>query len=105
LPVGVPLLVIFLGQSLAKEQFLLAWLAVTASFLCSALRLILTNRRQRRTAEELLTSEKALRQSEHMLSTAFRNSPDAFSISPYPNGPYLEVNDGFTRLTGYTREE
>ena len=105
LPVVIPLLVIFQGQSFAKEQFLLAWLAVTASFLCSALRHILTNRRQRQTAEGLLAAEKALRQSEHMLSTAFRNSPDAFSISPYPNGPYLEVNDGFTRLTGYTREE
>ena len=105
LPVATPLIVILMGRSIAREQLLFAWIAVTASVLCASIRLILTNRRQRRVADNLLETERALRSSEEILATAFFNSPDAFSINPFPNGPYLEVNDGFTRLTGYTREE
>jgi len=104
-PVAIPLLVIFMGRAIAREQVVLAWLAVAASVVCSSVRLILTNRKQRRISDNLLSTEKALRSSEQVLSTAFRNSPDAFSINPFPNGPYLEVNEGFTRLTGYTRDQ
>lgn len=105
LPIGTPLIVIFMGRAIAREQLLFAWLAITASVLCSSIRLILTNRRQRRVADSLLQTERALRSSEEVLATAFFNSPDAFSINVFSNGPYLEVNDGFARLTGYTREE
>ena len=105
LPIAIPLLVIFMGRAIAQEQLFLAWFAVTASVVCSSVRLILTNRKQRRISDNLLNTEKALRTSEQVLSTAFRNSPDAFSINPFPNGPYLEVNDGYARLTGYAREE
>jgi PAS domain S-box-containing protein len=105
LPVAIPLLVIFMGRRIAKEQVVIAWLAVTTSFLCAALRLILTNRRQRAISEELLGTEKALHRSEHMFASAFRSSPDSFSINVFPDGPYLDVNEGFTRLTGYSREE
>jgi PAS domain S-box-containing protein len=105
LPVAIPLIVILMGRAIAREQLLFAWLAIAASVLCSSIRLILTNRRQRRIADNLLTTERALRSSEEILSTAFRNSPDAFSINPFPNGQYLEINDGFTRLTGFSRED
>jgi PAS domain S-box-containing protein len=105
LPIGIPLLVIFMGRRIAREQLLIAWLAMAASFLCSALRLILTNRKQQRISKELQSTALALRRSEHMFTSAFRWSPDSFSINVYPSGPYLEVNEGFTRLTGYSREE
>ena len=105
LPVGLPLFVILMARAISREQFLLGWLTVIASVVCSSVRLILTNRRQRVVAAELLSAEKALRRSEQMLSTAFRSSPDSFSINVFPNGPYLELNEGFTRLTGYTRDE
>src|SRR5207249_4055077 len=49
--------------------------------------------------------EQALLRSEHMFSTAFRLSPDAVGISAIPGGEFLEVNDSFTRLTGYTHDE
>jgi PAS domain S-box-containing protein len=104
-PVVIPLLVLFMGRNLARDQFALAWLAISATFLCSAVRLILTNRKQRSVSEELLVTERALAHSEHLLSSAFRSSPDGFAINVFPDGPYLDVNDGFTRLTGYTREE
>ena len=105
LPVAIPLLVIFMGRAIAREQLSLAWLAVTASVVCSSTRLILTNRRQRRISNQLLDTEKALRSSERMFASAFRSSPDSMSINVFPDGPYLDVNDGFTRLTGYTRAE
>lgn len=104
-PVVIPLLVLFMGRNLAGDQFALAWLAIVASFICSAVRLILTNRKQRRVSLELLETERALAHSERLLSSAFRSSPDGFAINVFPDGPYLDVNDGFTRLTGYTREE
>jgi PAS domain S-box-containing protein len=105
LPAGIPLLVLLMGRRIAKEQFLIAWVAITASFLCSALRLILTNRKQQRISRELHATELALRRSEHIFASAFRWSPDSFSINVFPNGPYLDVNEGFTRLTGHSREE
>ena len=104
-PVVIPLLVLFMGRAIAVDQVALAWIAVSGSFLCSAVRLILTNRKQRRVSEELLQTERALVHSEHLLSSAFRSSPDGFAINVFPDGPYLDVNEGFTRLTGYSREE
>jgi len=105
LPILIPLLVIFMGHRIAREQLTIAWLAIVASFLCAAVRLILTNRRQVRMTDHLLEAERALSRSKQLLSTAFRASPDGFSINIFPDGPFLDVNDGFTRLTGYTREE
>ena len=105
LPTTLPLLVIFMCYAIAREHFLLAWLAVTASVLASAIRLILTNQQQQQIAYHLLETEKALHRTEQTLSSAFRSSPDSFSINPFPNGPYLEVNDGFAALTGYSRED
>jgi PAS domain S-box-containing protein len=104
-PVVIPLLVLIMGRALARDQFALAWIAIVASFVCSAVRLILTNRKQRRISQELLETERALAHSEHLLSSAFRSSPDGFSINIFPDGPYVDVNDGFTRLTGYSRDE
>jgi PAS domain S-box-containing protein len=105
LPVTIPLLVIFMARAIAREQALFAWFSVAASILCSSIGLVLSNRRQHRISENLLSTERALRSSEEVLSVAFRNSPDAFSINPFPDGPYIEINDGYTRLTGYSREE
>jgi len=105
LPIALPLLVIFMCYAIAREHFLLAWLAVTASVTDSAVRLILTNQQQQQIAHSLLETEKALRRTERTLSSAFRSSPDAFSINPFPNGPYFEINEGFSTLTGYSRED
>jgi PAS domain S-box-containing protein len=50
-------------------------------------------------------TEEALRESEEKFSKAFRASPDAISINTLKDGTFLEVNDNFTRVSGYTREE
>ncbi|MFO2465713.1 PAS domain S-box protein [Pseudomonas sp. 15FMM2] len=50
-------------------------------------------------------SEAALKASEEKFAKAFHSSPDAVSITERDTGRYLEVNDGFCRLTGYQAEE
>ena len=55
--------------------------------------------------EERQRTEKALRESEEKFSKAFRSSPDAIAITTIKDGRFIEVNDSYPRLTGYTREE
>ena len=50
-------------------------------------------------------AEKALRASEEKFAKAFRSSPTFLSISTVADGRYVEVNEGFLRGTGRTREE
>ncbi len=105
LPVGIPLLVLIMGWRISTEEFTIAWLAVAASFVVFATRLILINEQQRRMADDLLRTGKNLLRSENMFSSAFRLSPDPVGISLVPEGRFVEVNDSFTRFTGHTREQ
>ena len=105
LPVCIPLLVLFMGKQIAHEQTTIAWLAITGAFCLSAARLVLTNERQRRIADDLRKTEIALLHSSEMFAAAFHSSPDAISISLMPEGRYITVNDSFLQLTGYAREE
>jgi len=50
-------------------------------------------------------AEAALKSSEEKFAKAFHSSPDAITISERDSGRYLEVNDGFCRLTGYSGSE
>lgn len=51
-----------------------------------------------------LELERSLIESEEKYKTAFYTSPDSVTISRI-NGEYADVNDGFIRLTGYSRED
>jgi len=50
-------------------------------------------------------AEAALKASEEKFAKAFHSSPDAITITERESGRYLEVNDGFCRLTGYSAGE
>jgi PAS domain-containing protein len=50
-------------------------------------------------------AEAALKASEEKFAKAFHSSPDAITITERDSGRYLEVNDGFCRLTGYSADE
>ena len=53
---------------------------------------------------ERLRMEEALRASEERFAKAFQASPAAITVSTLDEGRYVDVNDAFLRLTGYTRE-
>jgi PAS domain S-box-containing protein len=52
----------------------------------------------------LVKVEEALRESEEKFSKAFRASPDCMAITTLEEGKYIEINDAYTRVTGYTRD-
>lgn len=50
-------------------------------------------------------SENNLRESEDKFSLTFNFSPDAVSINRLEDGLYVDINEGFTRITGFGRDE
>ncbi len=50
-------------------------------------------------------AERALRLSEEKFSTFFRSSPDWIAISTPEEGRFIDVNDAFLEITGFSREE
>ena len=49
--------------------------------------------------------EEALLLSEEKFADAFKISPDSLSINRFSDGVFVDVNDGFTRITGYSARE
>jgi len=49
--------------------------------------------------------ENALRVSEEKFAKSFQSSPDAITISLITTAKYIDVNDGFCKMSGYTRAE
>ncbi len=54
---------------------------------------------------QLLETNNALKESETRFSKTFHNLPDSITITRTSDGLYREVNDGFCRITGYSRSE
>jgi PAS domain S-box-containing protein len=50
-------------------------------------------------------NEEALRRSEEKFSRVFHTTPDSITITTLRNGKYVDVNEGFTTMTGYRPEE
>jgi PAS domain S-box-containing protein len=61
--------------------------------------------RARSELAERKEAEVALRKSEEKFSKAFRASPDGLAISELETGRYIDVNEGYCRLYGHTREQ
>jgi len=49
--------------------------------------------------------ERELRTSEHKFAKAFRANPVCMAIVTVEDGRYIDVNEGYERLTGYTRDD
>ncbi len=58
-----------------------------------------------RLLKELQQQQKGLRESEERYRTAFQTIPDAINITRLSDGRYLEANNGFTRMFGWSRDE
>ncbi len=50
-------------------------------------------------------AETKLRESEEKFRLAFHTNPDSINLNRASDGRYLDINEGFIRLMGYTREE
>ncbi len=46
-----------------------------------------------------------LKESEEKFKLAFLTSPDSVNINRLEDGMYIDINDSFTEITGYTKEE
>lgn len=53
----------------------------------------------------LKVAQRDLRYSEDKFAKAFHSSPDAILITRVEDGEIVDVNDGFTEMTGFAREE
>ncbi len=60
---------------------------------------------EKKLRDEKRLADQALRISEDKFSKAFHISPDAIAILELEESRYIEINDGFTRLTGFTPED
>ena len=49
--------------------------------------------------------EEALKTSEERFRLAFLTSPDSININRMEDGLYVDINEGFTTISGYTRED
>lgn len=58
-----------------------------------------------RNISQVKETQEQLRVSEEKFAKAFHASPDGMLISRIRDGRLVEVNQGFTRITGYRREE
>ncbi|WP_050586069.1 MULTISPECIES: EAL domain-containing protein [Pseudomonas syringae group] len=53
----------------------------------------------------LKQAQQQLQLSEEMFAKAFHASPDGLSITRIHDGMILEINEGFSRITGYTEQQ
>lgn len=58
-----------------------------------------------REREKRQIAESTLRVSEEKFAKAFHTSPDAININRASDGLFIDINMGFTNLTGYTMED
>lgn len=79
----------------SDEVNLLRDLAANLAYGIKSLRLAGDNRR----------ALEWLRESEERMSKAFNASPDVIAISSLAEGRFISVNEAFTRVSGYLREE
>ncbi|MDJ0784060.1 MAG: PAS domain S-box protein [Desulfosarcinaceae bacterium] len=63
------------------------------------------NLRALQESRDRLKTAKALERSEHLFRTVFQTSPDAFVLSHLDSGMIVDVNEGFTQLSGIQRED
>ncbi len=50
-------------------------------------------------------AEKTLLENEGRFRLIFHTSPDAINLNKASDGMYIDINDGFTNIMGYTRED
>ncbi|MBN2404702.1 MAG: PAS domain S-box protein [Coriobacteriia bacterium] len=97
----------FLSAGLVSGLALVGWHILSVAFTLSVL--LMVNQRLvlalERDIAERERAQAALELSEERFSSAFHTSPDAVNINRLSDGLFVEVNRGFTELTGYTVQD
>jgi two-component system cell cycle sensor histidine kinase/response regulator CckA len=91
-PLAFPLVVLLMAAHIAEQQFALAVIAVLASFACSSVRIVLTERQQRQASE-------ALEERNALLKSIFEGTGDALFIKDL-KGRYVIANQTYADLAG-----
>ncbi|MCP3872096.1 MAG: PAS domain S-box protein [Desulfobacteraceae bacterium] len=58
-----------------------------------------------RVTTERIQAEEKLRQSEEKFRIAFQTSPNAITLTSVEDGTYIDINEGFTKILGYSQED
>ena len=87
---------------LDKQGRVITCVVSSRTIMLDAQRCILTTFRD---ISERQKAQAELQASQEKFALAFHSSPDAITITERDTGRYIEVNEGFTRLTGYKAEE
>lgn len=104
LPAAVPLLVLLMSRRIAQEQVTLAWAAITASFLVSTARLILTSEKQLCIADNLRKAEASLRMSEERFRTLVENLHVGVALMG-PRAEILFANSAALKMFGLSLDQ
>jgi diguanylate cyclase (GGDEF)-like protein/PAS domain S-box-containing protein len=91
------------ADTLVYLAYLLLFAALTFTLVLMVSRRLLNA--LERDIEQRERSEYDLRKSESKFSAAFHTVPDAMLITRLADGTIIDANDGFLRITGYTRVE
>ena len=79
------------------------WAATNAHFYKDETETILGVEGVTRNITSLKVANKALKESEERFRLAFSTIPDSINLNRASDGVYIDINEGFTDLTGYTR--
>ncbi|MBI2683688.1 MAG: response regulator [Acidobacteriales bacterium] len=98
LPSVIPLLILVMAARIAREQLASASVAIVVSFVLFAVRLAITQQRQR-------SVSNALQEAEGKFQILFHQNPQPIWVEHRDSHHFLEVNDAAVRKYGYSREE
>jgi PAS domain S-box-containing protein len=79
--------------------------AIAGAELLAILYLLRSRSRSRSTKAALQQKEEELRKSEEMFSKAFRHGPMTVTLTSAATQRYIDVNETYERMTGYSRKE
>lgn len=81
------------------------WASTNAHFLKNKAGEIIGVEGITRDISDIKAAEKALRESEERFRLAFHTSPDSVNLNRAADGMFVDINEGFTKLMGFTKED
>jgi PAS domain S-box-containing protein len=81
------------------------WASTNAHFLKNKAGEIIGVEGITRDISDIKAAEKALRESEERFRSAFHTSPDSINLNRVADGLFIDINEGFTKLMGYTKAD